>query len=233
MYRRVLNICLCLLQLSATSQDDSLYYDNYNRRGDIGSFNLCYGNLLLHRIENYPFNKLNSYEFGNAIEYVGLSMDVTYGDPFTGDELLDSKESHSGGFRISYYQILPSGFNLIPDSGHNMLRGGIFSYAAGVDLTYQSKFSSVLLGFGFSTGRLVARLPDNSSKRNPFFAPAVFLDPKFFFGNLSITFSIGYQWDVSSKNWKNRSKSDVQSNIELPSIRLSGLSANVGIGWKF
>ncbi len=176
MYRWVLNFCLCLLGLSATSQDDSLYYDNYNRRGDIGSFNVCYGNLLLNKVENYPFNKLNSYELGSAIEYVGLSFDVTYGDPLSGDELLDSQESHSGGFRISYYQILPSGFNLIGDSARNILRGGIFSYAMGADLAYRSKFSSVLLGFGFNSGRLVARLSDNSLRKNPFFAPAVFID---------------------------------------------------------
>lgn len=223
-----------MLKLSGFTQDsDSLYSDNYNRRGDIGSFNFCYGNLLLNKIENYPFNRLNSYELGNAIEYVGLSFDVTYGDPFNGDEILDSKESHSAGFRVSFYQILPSYFRLSGDSTRNRLRGGIFSYACGADLTPKSRFSSVILGFGFNTGRIVAKLPDDSLIRNPFFAPAVSIDPKFFFGHFSLTFSLGYQWDISSRKWKDNKNSDTQSDHELPSIRLSGLSANAGVGWKF
>ena len=191
---------------------------------DIVSIDATYGAMLYRNPVHSNLNSIAHFKVGAPIETIGLALNVTY---VRNDERIY-------GMRLAYAVITPLELPLISDSINARVSGGHFScLVPGMDLTPESRFSSVLLGWGFNAGRMTVRSDEYQSQKNPYFAPAILLNPKFFIRHLSLTFCVGYQFDISRRKWKDVLFAPDREQYDLPDFRQSGLNLSFGLGWKF
>lgn len=190
----------------------------------IVTLDVLYGTILYQKSPSNQFNSFRYSKLGNPLQTIGLSLTGT----IDADEVAHYYSTH-----LSYSQIIPQQFS-INDSLSGKINGGFFSYnIIAYDFTPRSIFSSVLLGGGFNTGRLRVSADGYRSLRNPYFAPALFFNPRFFIKNIAISLRTEYQFDVSQKKWKPVRLSQKQERFDLENLNQSGLILNLCIGWKF
>lgn len=192
--------------------------------GEIVTLDVLYGTILYQKSLSNNLNSFRYSKIGNPLQTIGLSLTYTVDATST---------THYYSTHFSYSQIIPQYFS-INDSLPGKINGGIFSVnLLGYDLTAKSKFSSILIGGGFNTGRLRVSADDYRSLRNPYFAPALFLNPRFLIKRLAISIRAEYQFDVSQKRWKPVHFSRKGERFSLDNLSQSGLILNVCLGWKF
>jgi hypothetical protein len=191
---------------------------------DILTLDVLYGNVFYQKTSNRNFNSFQHSKIGQPLQTIGLS--ITY-------SMSEDLVSHKYSTHVSYSQIIPQQLS-INDSLLGRINGGIFSFNIfGYDFTSKSKVSSVILGGGFNAGRLRVSADDYRSLKNPYFAPAVFFNPRFLIKRLAISFRAEYQFDVSKKRWKSMVFSQKGSSFELENLNQSGLILHLSLGWRF
>lgn len=191
--------------------------------GDIASVDLIYGTFFCNQNFNNQINTLNQFELFKPIQTIGLSLTATY--------VRGGK--HNFGIHLSYVQIIPQKIN-ITDSLTGTINGFNFSYnIVGIDITPKSKFSSIVIGCGFNTGRLRITSDSYRAQKNPFFAPALFFNPRFFIGHIAIGLRAEYQFDISKKGWRSVNISNKLNTFSPSNLKQSGLLTHFTIGWKF
>lgn len=192
--------------------------------GEIVTLDALYGTILYQKSFTNNLNSFRYSKLGNPLQTVGLSLTYT----------VDATSiAHYYSTHFSYSQIISQQFS-INDSLSGKINGGIFSVnLLSYDLTPKSKFSSILLGGGFNTGRLRISTDGYRSMRNPYFAPALFFNSRFFIKHLAISIRTEYQFDVSQKRWKPVHFSRQGERFSLENLNQSGLVLNLCLGWKF
>lgn len=159
----------------------------------------------------------------NPIQTIGLSFTVAY--------VRGGK--HNYGVHLSYAQIIPQTIQ-INDSLNGKMNGfNVSCNLIGIDITPKSSFSSIVLGAGFNAGRLRIASDAYRSQKNPFFAPALYFNPRFFIGHLAIGLRAEYQFDVTKTGWRSVNLSNKTTGFNPIDIRQTGLLTYLSVGWKF
>ena len=195
----------------------------YNDEGDIVSLDLLYGTLLLRQGFNDQVNTLKRFEFFEPIQSIGISLNVAY----------VREGEHNYGIHVSYSQIIPQKIQ-VNDTINGKINGFNFSWNFyGLDLTPKSKYSSIILGAGFNTGRLRIKSDSLRSQKNPFFAPAIFFNPRLFIGHFSFGFRADYQFDISKTGWRSVNLSNKTNTFSPLNLKQTGLITYLSLGWSF
>lgn len=190
---------------------------------DLFSIDLLYGTLFCQENFNSQINTLHSFEALKPIQTIGASLTAAYVRGGT----------HIYGFHISYVQIIPQKI-AINDSFNGAINGfNLSCNLLSIDLTPKSQCSSIMIGYGFNTGRLRITSDSYRSQKNPFFAPALFFNPRFFLGHIAVGLRAEYQFDISKKGWRSVNISNKVNTFSPSSLKQSGLLTHFTIGWKF
>ena len=57
-------------------------------------------------------------------------------------------------------------------------------------------------GLGLNTGRLLIKSASYKTQKNPFFSPALFLNPRILIGKVVLGIRLDYQIDISRSSWR-------------------------------
>lgn len=191
--------------------------------GDIGSIELLYGKYFYRQGLQNQINTFQYFRFSEPIQSIGLNFNVAY----------VRERRHDFTIHFSYTQIIPQKIQL-NDSITGYINGFNFSNNLyGIDLTPKSDFSSIVLGLGFNTGRLRIKTDEYRSLKNPFFAPSLFFNPRFFFGHFSMAIRTDYQLDISKTHWRNIKLSNKSSTLSAPNLKQTALLTYLSLGWRF
>ncbi len=200
-------------------EDDTLYSTAYIEKGFLS---VTQGWFLPRKVGSLPFNSNRSFDFRQPIRNIGIEISTQYGDSVNHDDVFLQS--------ILFGPLLPQSITLGQDSIHARLNGSFFSFGIGADFLPRSKHWSINFGVEFNLGRLKISSSEFRSKKNPFFCPALFVQPNFRYGFLSISTSISYQYDVSKPGWKNVLLSRTNGDYDLDAIKLTGFAFQLGIG---
>lgn len=208
-------ISLCTLSIGYSQKDrDS------TRKGS--SLDLMYGIYTYNQNINNQTNSFKKFEFGKPIQAIGISFTSTF--------LL--WRLHNTGFHLSYSQVVAQKI-AINDTLNGKVNGFNFSCnIIGYDLTPKSHVVSLVVGGGFNTGRLRITSENLRSQKNPFFAPTLFFNPRFFVGPVVIALRFEYQFDVSKKGWRSVNVSKELDGFLLNNFSHTGLLTYFSVGWN-
>ncbi|MCR9171397.1 MAG: hypothetical protein NXI10_02825 [bacterium] len=216
----ILFVSLALFNCLALGQEeDALIGQNPNPNQTSIDFIFCshiYNNDFISE-----FNTFNNYEALRPVNSVGLSVSSYY---------LANKKFQAG-FHYSYAQILPHDINL-NDTLTGRINGFNFSLSlASINVTPKSKHTNIAFGIGFNTGRLRMTAQNRRSQKNPYFAPALFFNPRFFLGRFVIGLRAEYQFDISRPTWRSVNVNADQTSFALSEFRQTGLIPSFSIGF--
>lgn len=220
--QKIIFIVISSLFISAIysqEQKDSIHYPT----GDFGSMDLVYGTFFCKQNFNNQVNTFKQFKVARPIRTIGLSLTVAY----------FALGKHDYGMHLSYVQVIPQKMQ-VNDTMNGNINGFTFSCnISGIDITPESTYSSIIFGAGFNTGRL--RITSNSyrAQKNPFFAPALYFNSRFFLGHITIGLRAEYQFDISKKGWRSVNISNKTTPFTLMGLRQSGLVTSFSVGWKF
>jgi hypothetical protein len=137
----------------------------------------------------------------------------------------------SGYLRFSY--VIPK--KIFIDSVEQNLRGFNFTMPFYGKNLVKKKNLSLFYTFGVQVGRLKLVREENEQKqktKNMTFAPYVGLVAKVNISKVCISFIAQYDYDISSKMWKNQWFHKGQ-DVHFNGIRQSGLTFSTGVGYAF
>lgn len=167
------------------------------------------------------FNTFNNYQALQPVNSIGLSV----------SSFLLLNKKYTTGFHYSYAQILPHDIN-INDTLIGRINGFNYSMSlASINVTPKSKFSNVSFGIGFNAGRLRMKADDRRSQKNPYFAPALFFNPRFFIGPVVIGLRAEFQVDISKSTWRSVNVNKDQMPFTINEFRQTGLIPSFSIGF--
>lgn len=208
------NISVSYSQRSSDSTDNFI--------GDIATLDILYGTYFYNQDFNKQLNTFNHSKVLKPLQTFGLSLSVIY----------SQGNRYDFGVHSSYSQIIPQKIN-VNDTIEGIINGFNFSYSIyGINLTPKSKFSSIILGVGINTGRLRIKSDIYKSQKNPFFAPVLSFNPKFYLGKIVLGFRTEYQFDVSKKGWRSVNFTNREKSFPVLKFNQSGLITYFSIGWK-
>jgi len=186
------------------------------------SFDIIYQNYLYQHSFNEQFNTLRDFNFGNPIQTVGFCVTSTF--------LLNKKYRYPG--HMSYSQIIPQKVN-VNDTLSGFIKGFNFSCVLwGLDLTPNSIVSNIGLSVGFNTGRIKISSRDYRTQKNPFFAPSIVFNPRFFIGRLVLAMRAEYQLDISKNGWRSVTVGVNEKTFEAQPFDQSGLILSFLVGLR-
>ncbi len=189
---------------------------------NITSISLTYGQHAYLTDFGNNFNSLDEYEAFQPVQSVGFLINVF--EPGEGKYRL--------GNLISYSQIVPQDIR-INDTLNGKINGFNFGLSLiQVNLTPNVKWSFIGLGFGFNTGRMRITSEAYRSRKNPFWAPAIFFNPQFHINRFVIGIKTSYQFDITRRRWQPLKFSNKSQDFDLNEFRQTGFNANVCIGLK-
>lgn len=209
-----------ILSISAFAQNKS---DTINSRdGDLASLEIIYGNHFYKSPVNNQFNSLKSFNLYQPVQSVGLS--------FTNVYIINRERKQT--MHISYSQIIPQTV-FINDTLKSKINGYVFSInLVSFDITKNSKSMSTPFGLGFNTGRLKLQSDSYKPQKNPFFAPAFFLNPRFLIGKVVLGVRFDYQFDISRKGWRSVINTKKDLSFPVKDFNQTGLIVNLSLGWN-
>lgn len=217
----ILTLFGILLLSSFSYAQDPLDTNHYE--SDIASIDIIYGTHFYLKDFNKQLNTIKKLDISKPVQTIGISLTAAY----------VREEKHNYGIHLSYSQIIPQKIQL-NDSIAGKINGFNFSFNYyGIDITPKSTISSLMFGLGFNAGRLRIITDSYKGLKNPFFAPALFFNPRFFIGNFVIGLRADFQFDITSKNWRSVLISKKQTNISAPKFNQTALLTYFTLGWRF
>ncbi|XOV66506.1 MAG: hypothetical protein ACFHU9_12840 [Fluviicola sp.] len=212
---------LTLLFIPFTGQSQTIFVTD-QKSENIPFFTITYGQDVYLSDFGNNFNSFGNYTSFQPIQSVGVMLNV-----------YEPKErQHVFGNMTSYSQIIPQDMQI-----NDSLMGRINGFNLGltimeVNLTPKMKWSAIGLGFGFNTGRLRVKSDGYRSRKNPYWAPALFFNPHFIIKKFVVGLAASYQFDVTRRRWQPLRFSSKTADFELDEFRQTGFTAKLSVGFK-
>lgn len=174
-------------------------------------------------------------EFGKFITNLN-SNDVSKNPIIIGLQHVGRSEMSSSNSYIldnaqSFSLLLPHSFRY-NDSTRLKITGFNFGmHLLGWDLLSKFKNVDFITAFGFNTGMVWLFGNANYRLKNAYFSPKITMIPRFTIKRFVISFTGEYDYDISSKRWKNMWFAK-KSELKPISFRQSSYAFAIGIGYK-
>jgi len=212
---------LALLFIVFTTHSFSQDSISTSTESDLVSVDLMYGQCLVKTNWNNQLNTTSQYSFTHPIQTLGIGISVGY----------MRNQRHDYAIQFSYAQVVPQQITLFDTLSSN-INGFILSVNLfGRDLTPRSKIISCVVGFGFNTGRFRISGNEYKQQKNPFFSPALFIQPKLMLGPIALSLGANYSYDVSKGNWRSLNFTTKTKRFDLEPFKQTGLMLYFSIGW--
>lgn len=185
----------------------------------LNTFDIGFGQKFLH--QDF-YNQLNTFDNGRAfkpLSYIGFGGYSAFAR--------NKKSFYSG--HIFYQQVIPQSV-MIADSISGKITG--FDFGAtliGRDLLGKSERFDILVGFGFSTGRLRMYRNELIRQKNPYFSPKISITPRAKIGGIVVSLNLDYGFDIGRPGWRGTLFAN-SDKINLSNLRQSGVHGFLTIG---
>jgi hypothetical protein len=209
--RTTILLILILISSFLTAQKDTT--------GATNSFDLYFGYRPSFQNFYNQLNTTNKFALNAPLQIIGIG---------TSGEFVVTRDGNFYGHFI-YNQVIPKDI-IVNDTIKCKITGFNFSFAYGDAISTRSGLFSLYYYAGFNTGRLRIYDNDLTRQKNVYFSPKIGIQPKIKYKDISLSFILECDYDITNPNWKHTLLSN-REQTRITKFRQSGITAQIGIGY--